>query len=167
MRTRPAPFLSSLVLAALAAGCCLMPPEPSGPRIGETSVHALGPGPTGRDRFEIVQRGEAGVPRAEVEAALMQSMSEAARAAGADRFVVLERTTDCVITLRTDAITTCTYRQPDDALFPYFFGEYEVGPEANRPQRAFEAIARMEPGGPAECRQAARCFRVSPADGSP
>ena len=150
----------SLALLVLLSGCATGPTpyQPAEGRHGYTSQD-LG------ERTVLVSfRGNAQTSEKQVEDALFRRMVEIADSRGAGHFTIVEEHTDCVTTLQTSPITTCTYRQSADAMFPYNFGVYEIeSPWHASPRREFEASATIYRSPSTDCGDAGNCHVTSEA----
>lgn len=155
--TRAIQVALALSALTLLAGCIAAPTPYQAQQAGYGYSEEAGADGTWRVTF----RGNEHTSEAAVEEHLFRRMAQLAEREGADRFTVLEQTTDCITTLRTDEITTCTYRQPADATFPYYFGVAELEGRWGGPRRTYEATGFMRPGGEEPCLKELLCFETA------
>ena len=99
-----------------------------------------------------------------VEAILCHCMVAIAEEVEAGSFTIVGRETALTAPLRTAPVTTCTYHQSADALFPYYFGVYELdSPWRSKPKREYEAVATIRLSPEPVCGDYADCFITTDA----
>lgn len=149
------------IASIIAMGGCASAPTPYQPAEGRYGYSSQD---LGEQTVLVSFRGNAETSEKQVEEALFRRMVEIADSRGAGHFTILEEQTDCVTTLRTSPITTCSYRQSADAMFPYHFGVYEVeSPWHASPRREFEASATIYLSPSADCGDVVNCHVTSEA----
>lgn len=152
---------SIAILSTIALSGCATGPTPYQPAEGR---HGYVSEDLSDTIVQVTFRGNVETSEEEVEAALFRRMVDIADSREAETFTVVDEKTDCVTTLRTSPITTCTYRQSADALFQYNFGVYEI--ESlwhDSPQREYEATATIDLTPTADCAATANCHVTSEA----
>lgn len=157
----PSPVASIALLAiALLTGCATAatPYQPA------TELHGYTSENVGDGLIRVGFRGNSETSRDEVEASLFHRMVEIAEEESAGSFTIVGRETACTTTLRTAPDTTCTYHQSADALFPYYFGVYELdSPWHSKPEREYEAVATIRLSPEPVCGDYADCFITTDA----
>lgn len=94
------------------------------------------------DMFKVSFRGNAETPKSLVQNYLLLRMAELTQEDGHSHFSVLERGTDCFITVRTSPTSECTIHRSHTEVFPYY--SVERDPRwfwQNRAKKEYEAIA--------------------------
>jgi hypothetical protein len=157
----PAAVVSvALMATGLLSGCTTAPTpyQPAADLHGYTS-EAVGDG-----LIRVGFRGNSGTSQDEVEASLFHRMVEIAEENSAGSFLIVGRETACTTTLKTAPGTTCTYHQSADAMFPYYFGVYELdSPWHSKPKREYEATATIRLSPDADCGDFKDCFVTTDA----
>lgn len=113
-------------------------------------------------RYRVSFHGSSDTAQQRVKDALLLRMADLTLGEGESRFTVEDRETDCLSTIRTDANTTCTYRQSTDVMFPYILVDYDK-PRFLRaePVKEYEAIAVMRLGGSEPCMEEQDCYEAA------
>ncbi|KCZ65448.1 hypothetical protein L53_15645 [Hyphomonas sp. L-53-1-40] len=157
----PPPIASIALLAAALLTGCATAPTPYQPA---TNLHGYTSENVGDGLIRVSFRGNSETSRDEVEASLFHRMVDIAEENFAGSFTIVGRETACTTTLRTSPDTACTYRQSADAMFPYYFGVYELNsPWHSKPKREYEAVATIRLSPEPVCGDYADCFVTADA----
>ena len=153
-----APF--ALVAAVLIAGCTTAPT----PYQPVSDLHGYTSEDVGDGLVRVSFRGNSSTSQNDVEASLFRRMVDIAEEQDAGSFSIVGRETACTTTLRTSPNTTCIYHQSTDAMFPYYFGVYELdSPWRSKPEREYEAVATIRLSPETDCGDLTDCYVTSDA----